>query len=124
MAKTVGVDKSSIKDACRVVVANLEFCLSSTGYDPDSCKPEVASVERCCRRFWVRGLAAKRARQRAECRCFALVERAYGCRLAQQVTASRVSGAPRPAFAKRPLAAPSRSCHSAQRSITSYAQLC
>ncbi len=65
MAKTVGVDKSSIKDACRVVVANLEFCLSSTGYDPDSCKPEVASVERCCRRFWVCGLAAKRARHGA-----------------------------------------------------------
>ncbi len=93
MAKTVGVDKSSIKDACRVVVANLEFCLSSTGYDPDSCKPEVASVERCCRRFWVCGLAAKRAR-RGSVRCFsALVERARVCSLAQQVTAGWGSGA-------------------------------
>ena len=62
MAHTIGVDKSSIKDACRVVVANLEFCLSCTGYDTSQCKREVAAVERCCRRFWVCGLAARQLR--------------------------------------------------------------
>ena len=46
--------KSSDRDACRIVVANLEYCLSCTGYDPSQCKPEVAGVMRCCGRFWVR----------------------------------------------------------------------
>ena len=108
MAKAVGVDKSSIKDACRIMVANLEFCLSSTGYDPDACKPEVASVERCCRRFWVCGLADKRSRRGAARHCTLLVcsfERACTFSLARQVTTRWDSGASRPAFASQPLAA-------------------
>ena len=44
-------------DACRVAVANLEFCLACCRYDLSQCSAPADAVERCCKRFWVRAWA-------------------------------------------------------------------
>lgn len=42
------------EDACRVAVADLEFCLSCYHHDLTHCKAAAYVVERCCKRYWVR----------------------------------------------------------------------
>ena len=42
------------EDACRVAVADLEFCLSCYHHDLNHCKAAAYVVERCCKRYWAR----------------------------------------------------------------------
>ena len=51
------VYEPSDTDACRVAVANLEFCLACHRYDLAQCRAAADTVERCCKRFWVRARA-------------------------------------------------------------------